>query len=105
MRPTECALAWQKSSQTSTSSIFAATQRTSGERRRKEDGKVFGEGTRAPIAISVFVKNPDAAEHGRIFFHDIGDYLDQKQKLAIIRDFGAVNGISNAERLGADHAR
>jgi len=70
--------------------------RTSGERRRKERGNVFGEGTRTPIAISVFVKNPNAAEHGRIFFHDIGDYLDQKQKLAIIRDFGAVKGISNA---------
>jgi len=68
-------------------------QRTSGERSRKEGGKVFGTGSRAPIAISVFVKNPDAAEHGRIFFHDIGDYLDQKQKLVIIRDFGAVKGI------------
>ncbi|MBY6164845.1 DEAD/DEAH box helicase family protein [Pseudooceanicola nitratireducens] len=72
-------------------------QRTSGERSRKEGGKIFGSGSRAPIAISVFVKNPDAAEHGRIFFHDIGDYLDQKQKLATIRDFGAVKGISNAE--------
>jgi predicted helicase len=73
-------------------------QRTSGERSRKEGGKIFGSGSRAPIAISVFVKNPDAAEHGRIFFHDIGDYLDQKQKLAIIRDFGAVKGISNSKR-------
>ncbi|MER5173449.1 helicase-related protein [Thioclava kandeliae] len=72
-------------------------QRTSGERSRKEGGKIFGSGSRSPIAISVFVKNPDAAGHGRIFFHDIGDYLDQKQKLAIIRDFSAVKGISNAE--------
>ncbi|MFN3208943.1 MAG: DEAD/DEAH box helicase [Roseovarius sp.] len=80
-------------------------QRTSGERSRKEGGKIFGSGSRAPIAISVFVKNPDAAEHGRIFFHDIGDYLDQKQKLAIIRNFGAVKGITNAdgwERLTPD---
>jgi predicted helicase len=71
-------------------------QRTSGERSRKEGGKIFGSGSRAPIAISVFVKNPNAAEHGRIFFHDIGDYLDQKQKLAIIRDFGAISGISKS---------
>ncbi|QFT97436.1 type I restriction enzyme EcoKI subunit R [Roseovarius sp. THAF8] len=80
-------------------------QRTSGERSRKEGGKIFGSGSRAPIAISVFVKNPDAADHGRIFFHDIGDYLDQKQKLAIIRDFGAVKGISNGtgwERITPD---
>tara|TARA_R100001086_G_scaffold225430_2_gene143738 strand:+ start:1 stop:4281 length:4281 start_codon:yes stop_codon:yes gene_type:complete len=72
-------------------------QRTSGEWSRKEGGKIFGSGSRAPIAISVFVKNPDAAEHGRIFFHDIGDYLDRKQKLAIIRDFGAVGGITEAD--------
>lgn len=69
-------------------------QRTSGELSRKEGGKIFGSGSRAPIAISVLVKNPDAIEHGRIHFHDIGDYLDQKQKLAIIRDFGSVEGIS-----------
>ncbi len=55
------------------------------------------EGTRTPVAISVFVKNPEAAEHGRIFFHDIGDYLDQKQKLAVIQDFGAIDGITNTE--------
>ena len=72
-------------------------QRTSGELSRKEGGKIFGSGSRAPIAISVLVKNPDATERGRIHFHDIGDYLDQKQKLAIVRDFGSVEGISKAK--------
>ncbi|ATG34594.1 putative helicase [Phaeobacter piscinae] len=72
-------------------------QRTSGELSRKEGGKIFGSGSRAPIAISVLVKNPEAAEHGRIHFHDIGDYLDQKQKLAIIHEYGSVEGISNAK--------
>ncbi|MFD3188640.1 DEAD/DEAH box helicase [Sedimentitalea sp. HM32M-2] len=72
-------------------------QRTSGELSRKEGGKIFGSGSRAPIAISVLVKNPDATEHECIHFHDIGDYLDQKQKLAIIRDFGSVDGISKAK--------
>lgn len=72
-------------------------QRTSGELSRRVGGKIFGSGSRAPIAISVFVKNPDAAEHGRIHFHDIGDYLDQKQKLAIIRDFESIGGISRSE--------
>ncbi|MBK3746070.1 damage-inducible protein, partial [Paraburkholderia aspalathi] len=71
--------------------------RTSGEQRRKEKGNVFGEGTRTPIVISVLVKNPDALEHGRIHFHDIGDYLDKKQKLAIIRNFGSIEGIANAK--------
>ncbi|MEO4002012.1 type ISP restriction/modification enzyme [Mesorhizobium sp. CAU 1732] len=69
--------------------------RTSGEKRRKEKGNVFGEGTRTPISISVLVKNPDAEEHGRIHFYDIGDYLDQKQKLAIIQDFASIRGIGS----------
>ncbi|MFN3233405.1 MAG: DEAD/DEAH box helicase [Alphaproteobacteria bacterium] len=72
-------------------------QRTSGELSRKEGGKIFGSGSRAPIAISVLVKNPEATERGRIHFHDIGDYLDQKQKLAIIRDFGSINGITGVK--------
>ncbi|SLN41768.1 type I restriction enzyme EcoKI subunit R [Roseivivax jejudonensis] len=69
-------------------------QRTSGELSRKEGGKIFGSGSRAPIAISVFVKNPDATERGRIHFHDIGDYLSQKEKLDIVRHFGSIGGIT-----------
>ena len=71
-------------------------QRTSGEVARREGGKIFGAGSRAPIAISVFVKNPAAAERGRIWFHDIGDYLDQKQKLSIVQEFRSLSGIQNA---------
>ena len=71
--------------------------RTTGEKRRKEKGNVFGGGSRTPVAINVFVKNPTASDHGRIFFHDIGDYLDQSQKLAIVRDFASVDGISKAQ--------
>ena len=69
-------------------------QRTSGDLSRREGGKIFGQGSRAPVAISVFVKNPDAVEQGRIFCHDIGDYLDQQQKLDIIRGFGSIEGIT-----------
>jgi predicted helicase len=72
-------------------------QRTSGELSRREGGKIFGSGSRAPIAISVLVKNPDAVDRGRIHFHDIGDYLDQKQKLAIIRNFDSIAGISTVD--------
>jgi len=71
--------------------------RTSGEQRRRERGNVFGEGTRTPIVISVLVKNPVAEVSGRIHFCDIGDYLDQKEKLAIIHDFGSIDGVANAK--------
>lgn len=71
-------------------------QRTSGELSRKEGGKIFGSGSRAPIAITLFVKNPDAQEHGKIYFHDIGDYLSQDQKLKIVKGFRSVTGIDQA---------
>lgn len=41
----------------------------------------------------LFVKNPQAAEHGRIFFHDIGDYLARERKLELVRQYGSVGGM------------
>ncbi|QUS55397.1 DEAD/DEAH box helicase [Pseudovibrio brasiliensis] len=72
-------------------------QRTSGELSRQEGGKIFGSGSRAPIAVSVLVRNPDAAKHGKIFFHDIGDYLSREEKLQIVSNFGSLNSISERE--------
>lgn len=71
-------------------------QRTSGELSRKEGGKIFGSGSRAPIAISLLVKNPNASQHGQIHFHDIGDYLSREDKLQKIAGFVSVAGISDA---------
>jgi len=76
-------------------------QRTSGERSRKEGGKIFGQGSRTPIAITFLVKNPAVAEQGRIFFHDIGDYLSREQKLAIIEGFGSIEGLTRAGKWQA----
>lgn len=59
-------------------------QRTQGEQSRKEGGKIFGGGSRAPITITMLVKNPAAKEHGKIHYHDIGDYLDREAKLEIV---------------------
>ena len=70
--------------------------RTSGEQRRKEKDNVFGQGTRTPIAITLLVKNPQAKHNGQIFWHDIGDYLTQTDKLAIISRFGSTAGITSA---------
>jgi len=71
-------------------------QRTSGELSRKEGGKVFGSGSRAPIAISLLVKNPAATRHGEINFHDIGDYLSRDDKLEKISAFASIAGIAQA---------
>lgn len=72
-------------------------QRTSGELSRKEGGKIFGSGSRAPIAISLLVKNPKAQTHGNIYFHDIGDYLSQQDKLEKIAQFQSITGITHAQ--------
>lgn len=59
-------------------------QRTQGEQSRKEGGKIFGSGSRTPVAITILVKNPDSDEHGVIRYHDIGDYLTREEKLSIV---------------------
>ncbi|WP_273757258.1 type ISP restriction/modification enzyme, partial [Bartonella sp. MM73XJBT] len=73
-------------------------QRTSGELSRKEGGKIFGEGSRAPIAISILVKNPESQQRGKIYFHDIGDYLTRQEKLTIIESLGSINGITRSKQ-------
>ncbi len=54
-------------------------QRTQGEKSRKEGGKIFGSGSRAPIAISILVK--DGSYNHDIYYNDIGEYLTREQKL------------------------
>ena len=70
--------------------------RTSGERRRQEAGNVFGGGSRAPIAISLLVKNPKSKVKGEIFYHDIGDFLSREEKLRQIAQLGGIDGIRSA---------
>ncbi|MDQ1550974.1 MAG: hypothetical protein QOD50_396, partial [Actinomycetota bacterium] len=65
-----------------------------GEARAKEKGNVFGGGTRATIAIVVLVKNADSTESGRIYYHDVGDYLTREQKLGRVAEFGEVAGVA-----------
>ncbi len=72
-------------------------QRTSGELSRKEGGKIFGSGSRAQIAITLFIKNKQHKSPGKIFYHDIGDYLSREEKLLIIQQFGDIRNIGWAE--------
>ncbi|MBQ9486310.1 MAG: DEAD/DEAH box helicase, partial [Selenomonadaceae bacterium] len=60
-------------------------QRTQGEMSRREGGKIFGSGSRAPIAITVLVKNPQHTGDAQIHYLDIGDYLSRDDKLARIK--------------------
>ncbi len=68
-------------------------QRTSGELSRKEGGKIFGSGSRTPIAITILVKHPNKPtnEKAKIYYRDIGDYLSREDKLDIIKKMGDIN--------------
>jgi predicted helicase len=68
-------------------------QRTSGELSRMEGGKIFGSGSRASIAITLLIKNPDKAGECQLFYNDIGDYLSREEKFKIITDLGSIKNI------------
>lgn len=65
--------------------------RTSGEQRRKEKDNIFGEGSRAPVAMVFLVKNPNDPIKGKIFFHTVEDYLTREQKLNEVSKFGSIS--------------
>jgi predicted helicase len=68
-------------------------QRTSGEESRREGGKIFGSGSRATVAISLFIKNPDSSVRGQLNYKDIGDYLTRDEKLQAVRASRTYAGI------------
>ncbi|MCQ6276400.1 DEAD/DEAH box helicase [Bacillus sp. V3B] len=67
-------------------------QRTQGETSRREGGKIFGSGSRTPIAISILVK--DGSEDHEVHYHDIGNYLSRDEKLAILRSSQSITGVA-----------
>ena len=62
-------------------------QYTSGELSKKEGGKIFGSGSRTPIAITLLIKKSGYTGKAKIWYYDIGDYLSTPEKLKIISDF------------------
>lgn len=59
-------------------------QRTAGEQSRREGGKIFDAGSRATVAVMLLVKRPGKVTTCQLNYRDIGDYLDRKEKLAIV---------------------
>ena len=77
-------------------------QRTQGERSRQEGGKVFGSGSRTPVAILVLVRDPAHMGECQIHYNDVGDYLSREEKLRIVRECGSIAGISDWHRIVPD---
>ena len=69
-------------------------QRTSGEQSRKEGGKIFGSGSRTPVAITILIKDPAHPGPAEIHYHDIGDYKSREEKLDILRKARSIEGLS-----------
>ena len=77
--------------------------RTSGDLRRSEGGNVFGGGSRAPVAITILVKNPNATHDGcNIQYSNIGDYLTREQKLETLREGVSIKGVSDWQAITPD---
>ena len=68
-------------------------QRTQGEVSNQEGGKIFGSGSRAPVALSIMVKDPNHTGACELNYYDIGDYLKRGEKLEKIEAFGGIGGI------------
>ncbi len=78
-------------------------QRTQGEQSRREGGKVFGSGSRAPVAITILVKNPNTAHIGcHIHYRDIGDYLNREEKLEALREAVSISGFGDWQDVTPD---
>ena len=72
-------------------------QRTSGERSRREGGKIFGSGSRTGVAITVLVKDPTHSGTAEVFYAEVKDYATRQEKLNQISGYGSIRGISGAD--------
>lgn len=76
-------------------------QRTSGERSRREGGKIFGSGSRTGVAITVLVKDPSHSGTADVFYAEVEDYATRQEKLNQISAYESIEGISGADAFRA----
>ncbi len=74
--------------------------RTIGEEAAKEGGNVFEYGTRTPVAISIFVRNPEQKnEKAKIKVYEIGEYMSRREKLDKLSNTKSIGSISKEDWL------
>ena len=61
--------------------------------RAKEGGNIFDSGSMTGIAVTMFVKNPDSPDRGKIYYHDIGNDLSSEMKRLRLKEFVNIDGI------------
>jgi predicted helicase len=68
-------------------------QRTSGELSRREGGKIFGSGSRTPIAVTLLIKKPQQTGKANIYYYEVEDYLTREEKLELTSHFGSIKSV------------
>ncbi|WP_019223474.1 type ISP restriction/modification enzyme, partial [Bartonella rattaustraliani] len=63
----------------------------------QEGENIFGNGSMTGIAVTLFIKNPNASGPCKIYYHDIGNNLTTKRKLEILDEFGSLGGIKQKQ--------
>lgn len=76
-------------------------QTTQGELSRREGGKIFDSNSKQPVAITFLLKIPGAVGC-KIYYKDIGDYLDRAEKLSKIQNYKSIENIENWEVIEPD---
>lgn len=70
--------------------------------RAREGGNIFGSGSMTGIAITIFVKNPNAEQRGKVFYFDIGDDLATAEKLERLKNVATVNPMNEWDEIVPD---
>ncbi|WP_375707038.1 DEAD/DEAH box helicase [Bartonella sp. AA126HLJHH] len=84
-------------------SIYVLNLRGDIRKNMLSDGKaqegenVFGNGSMTGIAITLFIKNPNASGDCKIYYHDIGNNFTTKEKLTALEYFGSIDGITREQ--------
>ncbi|WP_413612911.1 DEAD/DEAH box helicase [Bdellovibrio sp. HCB-110] len=68
-------------------------QRTTGLESKKEGGKIFGSGSRTPVAITFFIKNKNISKPCEIKYYRVGDFLSRDEKLKLLVQFKSIKSI------------
>ncbi|WP_375666714.1 type ISP restriction/modification enzyme, partial [Bartonella sp. TT121SHDZB] len=63
-------------------------------RAAQEGENIFGNGSMTGIAVTLFIKNPNAIGPCKIYYHDIGNNLSTEKKLEMLQYLGSVGGIT-----------
>ncbi len=68
--------------------------RKQGEEWKKEGDKIFGQGSRAGVALLILVKDKkEKREPAKVYYYQVPDYLKRQQKLELLKKFGSVKNV------------